>query len=160
MNKFYQTISLLIVIIAFSTAVQSCNKKEGCTDPTADNYDPSAELENATCINAREKFAGVFLANDNCAFVQKNYVCEVIKANDNLTDIFILNIHNLNTSPVRARVNGSTFVIPPQQLPGFRRIEGSGSILGNQIQMNFVTKVGFGPNTPQNFEICNTTMNR
>lgn len=160
MKKFYRITILCFIYVLVSVSFSSCERKEGCTDPLADNYDPSAELENGTCINAREKFVGVYLAYDNCLFVQKNYVCQIVKSNANLTDIFIINIHNLNAPPVRATVVGSTFVIPSQQLPGFRRFQGSGSILGNQVQMNFQTKVGFGPDTPDNFDICNTTLTR
>lgn len=159
MKKIFTiTVNLCLIFALLSTT--SCNKKEGCTDPLADNFDPSAELENNTCINAREKFVGVYLAYDNCAFVQKNYVVEILKSNSNLTDILIYNIHNLSALPVRAKVTGSSFVIRNQNISQTRRIEGSGSILGNVIQLNFLTKVGTGPNTPQNFEICQSTFTK
>jgi len=159
MKKIFTITINLFLIIALLSAT-SCNKKEGCTDPLADNFDPSAELENNTCINAREKFVGVYLAYDNCAFVQKNYVVEILKSNSNLTDILIYNIHNLSAMPVKAKVTGSSFVIRNQNISQTRRIEGSGSILGNVIQLNFLTKVGTGPNTPQNFEICQSTFTK
>lgn len=39
---------LLLLIGTFS--VQSCAKKEGCTNPLATNYDPEAEVSTANCI--------------------------------------------------------------------------------------------------------------
>jgi len=155
-TKSFSFLSIFLTLVLF----YSCNKKEGCTEPTADNFDPSAEIENNTCINARDKFVGVYLAFDNCAFVQKNFVAEIRKSNLNLAEILIYNFHNLNATPVRAQVNGPNLTIPSQSIGGGRRIEGSGSILGNVIQLNFITKIGTGPNTPQNFDVCNTTYTR
>lgn len=40
-------IGLLTLTIVFNT---SCSKKEGCTDPTAENYDSNAEKDNGTCV--------------------------------------------------------------------------------------------------------------
>ena len=39
-------LSLLALFLALNTA---CDQ-EGCTDPSADNYDPQADLDDGTCI--------------------------------------------------------------------------------------------------------------
>lgn len=50
-TKFMKTTNF-IILLAISVAVSftSCSKKEGCTDPTAENYDPNAEKDNGTCL--------------------------------------------------------------------------------------------------------------
>ena len=43
-NLFILTALLGVVVMS------SCSKKEGCTDPSAENYDPNAEKDNGTCL--------------------------------------------------------------------------------------------------------------
>lgn len=38
----------------------SCDDISGCTDRTADNYNPDAVRDDNSCINARDKFLGVY----------------------------------------------------------------------------------------------------
>lgn len=46
-----KTKNLFLLIVLLGTIVfSSCSKKEGCTDPSAENYDPNAEKDNGTCI--------------------------------------------------------------------------------------------------------------
>jgi hypothetical protein len=46
-----KTKNLFLLIVLFGAIVfYSCSKKEGCTDPSAENYDPNAEKDNGTCI--------------------------------------------------------------------------------------------------------------
>lgn len=46
-----KTKNLFILIVLFGAIVfSSCSKKEGCTDPSAENYDPNAEKDNGTCL--------------------------------------------------------------------------------------------------------------
>jgi len=39
-----------VIFIALSVLMTSCNKKEGCTNPEATNYDSSAKKDNGSCI--------------------------------------------------------------------------------------------------------------
>src|SRR5574343_748286 len=86
--------SLLLLNCALGLLlVSACDKKEGCTDPQAENFDPSAELENGSCINQREKFLGVYEGNVLCIQPPNgNFQSEVTPSNENLTDIFISNL--------------------------------------------------------------------
>lgn len=46
-----KTKNLFILIVLFGAIIfSSCSKKEGCTDPSAENYDPNAEKDNGTCV--------------------------------------------------------------------------------------------------------------
>lgn len=46
MKNYFKATLLLTVLSILS----SCSKKEGCTDPTALNYDANAEKDNGTCV--------------------------------------------------------------------------------------------------------------
>jgi len=46
MNKF----SLLVLAACFVFGLQSCKKEKGCTDPTACNYNESAEKDDDSCL--------------------------------------------------------------------------------------------------------------
>lgn len=45
---------LIVMVIWFS----SCTPGRGCTEMTADNYDPEAKQDDGTCIPARDKMIG------------------------------------------------------------------------------------------------------
>ena len=38
----------------------SCNKKPGCTDPIAENYDDQAEVDDESCVSPRKKYVVKF----------------------------------------------------------------------------------------------------
>lgn len=39
----------LITLLCITTALFSCTKENGCTDPRANNFNPEAEIDNGTC---------------------------------------------------------------------------------------------------------------
>ncbi len=127
--------------LIFSCAVlfSGCEKSEGCTDPTAENFDPSAEIENSTCITQRQKFKGLFDSQELCNLTGGNtFFSEVRAANDNLTDILIFNFANTFVNPVRATINRTTFVIDRQDPDGSGKyISGNGSIAGNTVTIQY-----------------------
>jgi len=49
MNKRMKSLSITIAICFSLILIQSC-KKDGCTDPTATNYDPKAKNDDGSCI--------------------------------------------------------------------------------------------------------------
>ena len=126
--------TVIVSLVCFSAITFSgCEKTEGCTDPLSENYDPSAELENNTCITQRQKFIGLYDADESCNGTGVNsFFSEVRKANDNLTDILLFNFADNYVNPVRATVNRTTFIIEKQD-PDATGIwvYGDGSIAGN-----------------------------
>lgn len=56
MRKAY----LLIASIVSLTVMNGCLPKAGCTDHTAENYDPEAEEWDGSCIPSRDKMIGNF----------------------------------------------------------------------------------------------------
>ncbi|MFM2285339.1 MAG: hypothetical protein RLZZ543_836 [Bacteroidota bacterium] len=133
--------------IIFAITLSSCEQSEGCTDPLAENFDPSAEIENATCITQRQKFLGLFNSiesSNNPNNPSQSFFSEVRSANDNLTDILFFNFNNRFVNPVRALVNRTTFTIDLQDPDGSGLyISGSGSIAGNTVTISYRIKGGF-----------------
>ncbi len=134
----------LIVGICVSGLFVSCEKKPGCTDSRAENYDPDARKEDESCIMPREKFLGNYVATSICSSTPTlQYETEVIAANDNLTDIFIKNLGGIINAPVRGIVSGNTITIPEQNAEAIGRyVSGSGLILGNIINITYTYRYG------------------
>jgi hypothetical protein len=47
MKTIHYIIAIVLLIVV---SLASCNKKEGCTNPSAKNYDPSAKVDDGSCI--------------------------------------------------------------------------------------------------------------
>jgi hypothetical protein len=151
-------LTVLVVMSCFSAiAFSGCEKTEGCTDPLSENYDPSAELENNTCITQRQKFLGLYSADENCNItLHHTFFSEVRKANDNLTDILFFNFANSYVNPVRATVNKTTFIIEKQDPDATGlSVSGNGSIAGNIITVQY--RIRTGSFTQDNVCIVNMT---
>jgi hypothetical protein len=50
----------LIGLLAVGTAFTGCRDEVGCTNRTADNYNPDAIRDDGSCVSARDKFLGVY----------------------------------------------------------------------------------------------------
>lgn len=55
-----------IILVALSPLFTSCEEELGCTDRTADNYNADAVRDDGSCINARDKFLGVYKTLNIC----------------------------------------------------------------------------------------------
>ncbi len=53
-----RTLSFSVLLLAVVAMASSCNQFPGCTEPTADNFDPAAKTDDGTCIPARDKMIG------------------------------------------------------------------------------------------------------
>jgi hypothetical protein len=132
---------LFIPITLIVIALVSCDKQGGCTDPMAENFDPAAEVEDGTCTLQREKFLGVYIGQASCLQPPNGiYQSEVTPAKDNLRDILIYNLAGRFSNPVRAIVDRSTLIIQTQDPDGSGfYITGSGTIIGNNLNISFQT---------------------
>ncbi|MEX1189942.1 MAG: hypothetical protein WED33_11840 [Bacteroidia bacterium] len=154
--KHLHKIASIILLFSLITVLPSCDKTLGCTDPTAENYDPEAELEDASCVTQRKKFTGLFAAGDGCniAPAAQNYFVEVRNSNVSLQDILIFNLGDFFLNPVVAIVNKTTFTIERQDPDADGHyITGEGSIAGNTITIQYRVRYG---STPE--KICITNM--
>lgn len=142
---------LFIPLALIVFAVSSCDKQGGCTDPAAENFDPAAEVEDGTCTPQREKYYGVYVGQASCLQPPNGiYQSEVKPANDNLYDILITNLAGRFLNPVRATVDRSNITIARQDPDGVGLyITGSGTIVGNNLNISFTTVYGQESNNCQ-----------
>jgi hypothetical protein len=148
-----------LLFLSLSLTFISCNKKPGCTDPIAENYDDQAEVDDESCISPRKKYVGQYNSFEQCNTTpSQNFFTDVREANDNLTDILIYNFANLYGFPVRATISQSTFVIEEQDPDGSGRlVSGNGSIAGNTISIQYL--INF-QGSAQITKSCIVTMNK
>jgi hypothetical protein len=134
----------------------SCSKKEGCTDPNAENFDASAQKDNGACISQRKKFVGIYDAINQCTSSSNtNLISEVRESNEDLKDIVIYNLGGIFTTPVYAQVNKDQFTIYPQVPYIFNsKLTGTGSITGNSLTIQYQY---YKPNGQQEFCVCSMT---
>jgi hypothetical protein len=64
MKRSYLKFVAIFGIAAGVVAMQACNKKEGCTDPTASNYDAEAEEDDNSCVYDDATKTGILAADE------------------------------------------------------------------------------------------------
>lgn len=50
----------LVTLLVAAFALSGCREEVGCTTRTADNYNPDAVRDDGSCVNARDKFLGIY----------------------------------------------------------------------------------------------------
>ena len=124
MNALLNRLLLALVLItglALSTVISGCNEEVGCTNRRADNYNPDAVRDDGTCVNARDKFLGVYEALHICwpdtLKVVPNFmtIAEDDLRVDEKDDVKIINF-GTNGITVRALISRQELVIPRQDL--------------------------------------------
>ena len=159
MNKKSILLIAGLLFLSLSLTFVSCNKKPGCTDANAENYDDQAEVDDESCISPRKKYVGQYNSFEQCTSTPaQNFYTDVREANDNLTDILIYNLANTFELPVRATISQNTFVIKPQDPDGTGLfVSGNGSIAGNSISIQYVF---IYQGAAQSHNSCIVTMNK
>jgi len=156
MNKTLYTIILFFIVAVILSS--SCNKKEGCTNPNAENFDPAAEREDGTCIGQRAKFLGLYQVSGQCSNGSESYLAEIKASNITLDDILIFNLtkdlgeidpvlgNTKFENPIVATIINSKFTFERQSPDGdgWYIQDGQGTINGNEINMSFRVKYGGG----------------
>lgn len=64
MKRNYLNFIAVLGLAASVAVLPSCNKKEGCTDPTASNYDQDAESDNGSCTYDSATKSGTLTADE------------------------------------------------------------------------------------------------
>lgn len=144
-STFFALISAACLTLGFS----GCNKKGGCTDPNAENFDPSAEMEDGTCIAQRDKFIGFYDVSYQCnRWIPEQTIPRIVKSTITLDQIWIQNFDEFQNSIV-ATVSRNTIIIPRQHPDADGHyIEGEGIIVGNTLTITYTVKHGGLPTSP------------
>ena len=167
-------ITHILITFFFASLVisSSCNKKEGCTNPKAENFDPAAELEDGSCIGQRAKFLGLYEVIETCGTgATPSYLIEIKASNLNLDEILIFNVskdlgeidavpENFNfENPVVATIINSKFTFDRQMTDGdgWYIKDCKGTITGNEITVSFRIKYGNGT---QPFTLCTSLLKK
>jgi len=58
-SKYFTPLLLLFGILTIGTFT-GCKEETGCTERLADNYNPDATRDDGSCVNARDKFLGIY----------------------------------------------------------------------------------------------------
>lgn len=115
---------MLLAALATASCLSSCKEEVGCTTRTSDNYNPDAVRDDGSCINARDKFLGIYsILHINWPDSFPNHLNPQVRymtiAQDDLReqedDIKILNFGS-DSLTVRALVSRHTIRIPRQDL--------------------------------------------
>ena len=106
MAHLLRNIGLIGVILA---SITGC-KNEGCTEFTAENYDPEAVINDGSCIEVRDKFLGNFAVIPECGL--NNYI-RIITGTQNKYVVVISNIAD-TLGTVEARISGENITIDRQ----------------------------------------------
>jgi len=122
--KHISFILMLLGAVVIASSLSGCKEETGCTTRTSDNYNPDAVRDDGSCINARDKFLGIYSilhiqwpdSFPNNANQQTRFMTI---AEDNLReaedDIKIYNFGS-DSITVRALVSRNTLRIPRQDL--------------------------------------------
>jgi len=142
MNRTFYRFLLCTVMVA--TVAVGCQKKRGCTDAYADNFEPEAKQDDDTCIHKRLKFIGDYVCNGtleigpDTLIPQEQILINVTDSTVEGQDGLIITIQNFDRTeyPLRAIVTSTYgFTIPNQDVTGFY-YNGSGEISGRVFTMN------------------------
>jgi hypothetical protein len=125
----------LMLAIASTFTLTSC-KTEGCTDPTATNYDEKADDDDGSCTYQRDALIGTYTVSGtvNCDITEDDNVPStplVIATSSIATNKIALTYEGIT---ITCTVTGSTFVVDNQTVGGFS-YTGQGSVLGNLISL-------------------------
>jgi hypothetical protein len=144
-SKLFSTTFLSLTLLF---AFYSCDRKTGCTDFRAENYDPSAEKDNGECVLQREKFLGTYVGISSCSQpIGGQFECVVKEANDNLSDILIENLGGFVEGDLRGIVTGNAITIKEQDpAANGKYVSGNGLIIGNLINIELTYNLGDGTN--------------
>lgn len=121
----FHVLMALGLFLAGTIVLTGCDEEVGCTNRRADNYNPDAVRDDGTCINARDKFLGIYSTlhicwPDSLPDTQQPAPRYMTIAEDQLRveemdDVKLLDF-GMNNVTVRALISKQILIIPRQDL--------------------------------------------
>lgn len=131
---------LALMILAFSV-LMSCGTRSGCTDPSSDNFDIDAEVDDGSCIPMTLKFEGLYEIEEECPTEDYFYTMEIQASFNDPFEIILSNFADYGIN-VSAFVDGFFLEIPDQFFlvngDVINIINGVGELRGNEIIITYV----------------------
>lgn len=139
-----------MMAIATTISLTSC-KTDGCTDPTATNYDDKADNDDGSCTFERDAFIGTY---NNCVdgcVAGASFNMTIAAASENTATISISNFAGFGSAyTIKATVSGSSITLMPGSLgTGITLLSGSGSMIGNILTILYTYEDAAGTETCQ-----------
>lgn len=104
-----------MMAVATTISLTSC-KTDGCTDPTATNYDDKADNDDGTCTFERDLFLGTYNnIIESCDNISPSapYSITISASSSNTVTVNISNFGNTSVT-VNGTVSGTSLSIPSQ----------------------------------------------
>ncbi len=141
--KNLRFIGLAILTSAMTLTYTGC-KTEGCTDPTATNYDEKADDDDGSCTYERDAFIGTYNnSTDNC-ISGTSFNMTIDEGAGSTNQITINNFGGFGSSiSITGTVSGSSVTLQSGALGGgISLLSGSGAISGNILTINYTYDEG------------------
>jgi hypothetical protein len=140
--SFAQLVLLLVLSVGFLTV--GCEKDvEGCTDPAAETFNPDANIDDGTCIYARDKFLGTYQVTEACTSGDYSYSIIITESSTSIDAIVIGNFGNFSTTVnLVATVNSSSDISFQYTQDGVT-FAGGGTLTGNTMTLTYQASGGF-----------------
>jgi hypothetical protein len=140
----------LMMAIATTISLTSC-KTDGCTDPTATNYDDKADNDDGTCTYERDAFIGTYNNSVDGCDTGSSFNMTISAASENTSTISISNFGGFGSAySIKATVSGSAITLMAGSLgTGITLLSGTGSLNGNILTILYTYEDEFGTETCQ-----------
>lgn len=128
MKKLFFSLTVAVALFQLS----SCAKKEGCTDPSAPNYNADAEKDNGSCIDETEDIVGSYTGDfvfvdengDETTFADETIIITKINRSSISIDSESGEIPSFDAEIAEFNASYTTFDIPVFTFDGYE-VEGS-----------------------------------
>ncbi|MFN4124072.1 MAG: hypothetical protein ACK4GL_12310 [Flavobacteriales bacterium] len=143
LTKKLKVVGVTALLIAGVSTFQSCNR-EGCTDPTANNFDDKAKDDDGSCTYDRDAFIGTYNATENCQSGTGTFTMTIAASSANTVSILLNNFGDFGQA-VTGTVSGTSLTVASQQInvQGTAiTISGSGALNGSTLTINYTAAVG------------------
>jgi hypothetical protein len=132
--------TLTIGLLAVALMSTSCNKDDapvsGCTDPLAETYNPDADIDDGSCVYARDKFIGSYdVVSDDCE--AGTYNIRIDPSAQAVDKILINNLNDLSGLTLTGNVSSSSFIMKQANYNG-QLISGNGQLNGSVLSITYL----------------------